>query len=207
MMLLVQKFRRWIMAATCFSLLLMGSNAYAKPHNISSPELRPVTVNADRAPGRLIIYANYATHRILLDDAEVPDYLSDIGVEVSSNELHKIRVIAEDRERTYKISVNPGQTMALYVDLGAKKTVKKDNKNTKNQDKTAKGLVTVTAVTESQIYIDGKLVSSKTPLTRYEVATGTHTVRVYFLDTKKFSKSRDVYVGKAAQISVHFNRD
>ena len=97
--------------------------------------------------------------------------------------------------------------MILYVDLGAKKTVKKDSKAAKTEDKTAKGLVTVTAVTESQIYIDGKLVSSKTPLTRYEIPTGTHTVRVYFLDTKKFSKSRDVYVGKAAQISVHFNRD
>ncbi len=178
----------------------------AEPHSVSSPDLKPIKVKADRAPGRLIIYANYATHRVLLDDAEIPSYLSDIGVEVTSNELHKIRVVSDNNERTYKISVNPGQTMPLYVDLGSKSNVKKDDSK-KKDDKNAKGFITVTAASDAQVYVDGKLVTSKTPMKRYEISTGSHTVRVYFLDTKKFSKSRDVYVGKDSSMSVHFAKE
>lgn len=185
-----------------------GHEAFCEPHEVSSPDLKKIKVKQNRAPGRLIIYANYATHKILLDEEEVPAYLSDIGVEVSSNVIHKIKVTADSTERLYQVSVDPGQTMVLYVDLGSKKAVKKDDtsKKKKNDDGT-KGFVTITAESDAQVYVDGKLVSAKAPVKKHEVSTGSHTVRVYFLDTKKFSKSREVYVGKNATMSVHFTKD
>jgi len=201
---LIHQIKKLILASTALSVLTIGSSAFAEPHQVSSPDLQKIKVKTNRAPGRLIIYTNYATHRVLLDDAEIPSYLGDIGVEVSSNELHKVRVVAADKEKSYQISVDPGETMALYVDLGSNKKVKADEK--KKED-AYKGFLTVTAESDAQVYIDGKLVSSKSPLKKHEIATGTHAVRVYFLDTKSFSKSRDVYVGRDASMSVHFTKD
>lgn len=191
------------------SCLTGHGEAFCEPHQVTSPDLKKIKVKPDRAPGRLIIYTNYTTHRVLLDDAEIPSYLSDIGVEVSSNEIHQIKVTADDLERIYKVSVNPGQTMVLYVDLGSTKAVKKDSNADKktNNDAAAKGFVTITAESDAQVYIDGKLVSAKAPVKKHEVSSGSHTIRVYFLDTKKFSKSREVYVGKDATMSVHFTKD
>lgn len=194
-----------LLLAVAISLPLgtLCDEAQAEPHKVSSPDLRPIKVKTERSPGRLIIYANYTTHRVLLDDAEVPSYLSDIGIEVSSNELHKVKIVSDNVEREYKISVNPGETMALYVDLGGKKAATTERK----EEKATKGFLSVTAETEAQVYVDGKLVASKSPLKKQEVSSGSHTVRVYFLDTKKFSKSREVYVGKDASMSVHFSKE
>ena len=195
-----------VLMMSCF----MGQHeAFCDPHQITSPELKKIKVKQNRAPGRLIIYANYTTHRILLDDAEIPAYLSDVGVEVTSNEIHKVKVTADSLERIYQISVNPGQTMVLYVDLGSKKTVKKDDSAAKKKTDASdgKGFITITAESEAQVYIDGKLVSAKSPVKKHEVTSGSHTVRVYFLDTKKFSKSREIYVGKDATMSVHFTKE
>ncbi len=202
---LMHRIKKLILAGTALSILTLSASAYAEPKPISSPDLQKIRVKANRAPGRLIIYANYATHRVLLDDAEIPSYLSDIGVEVSSNELHKVRVVAADKEKSYQISVNPGETMALYVDLGSTQKVKAEEK--KKEDTAFKGFITVTAETDAQVYIDGKLVSAKSPLKKHEIATGTHAVRVYFLDTKTFSKSRDAYVGRDANINIHFTKE
>ncbi len=201
-------FSKFLMTAAILTPMqgFLLTEAFAEPHSVSSPDLKPIKVKPNRAPGRLIIYANYATHRILLDDAEVPSYLSDIGIEVTSNEIHKVKVIADDNERIYQVSVDPNQIMALYVDLGAKKAAPK-KEEPKTDNKATKGFLSVTAESEAQVYIDGKLVASKSPLTKYEVASGSHTVRVYFLDTKKFSKSREIYVGKNATMSVHFTKN
>ena len=197
-----------MMTVLMMSCFVGQYEAFCDPHQITSPDLKKIKVKQDRAPGRLIIYANYATHRVLLDDAEIPAYLSDVGVEVSSNEIHKVKVTADSIERMYQISVNPGQTMVLYVDLGSKKTVKKDDSAAKKKsDDGSKGFITITAESEAQVYIDGKLVAAKSPVKKHEVSSGSHTVRVYFLDKKAFSKSREIYVGKDATMSVHFTKE
>ena len=196
---------------TAMAFAMAPALANADPIEVSSPDLRTVRVKSDRPMGRILIHANFSSHRVIVDGAEYPSYLSDYGIEVTSNELHEITVSnSTGAEKKYKLSVNPGETMMLYVDLGGvKKTEKKDDKkkDDKKKDDASTGYLTITAESEAQIYIDGKLVSAKTPLKKHEVSTGSHTVRVYFFDTRKFSKSREIYVGKGATMSMNFTKD
>ncbi len=190
-----------------------ASDALCDPVDVSSPALRRVKVDAGRAMGRLIVYANYSSHRVIVDGAEFPAYLSDSGIEVTSNAIHEVTVISGGGiEKKYQLSVNPGQTLALYVDFGsakAKKDAKKDDKkdDKKKKDDASTGFLSITAESEAQVYIDGRLASSKTPLKKHEVSVGSHTVRVYFFDTRKFSKSREVYVGKGVSMSLNFTKE
>ena len=190
--------------------LAFSSLAFAEPIEVTSPDLPPVRTKPDRAMGRIFIQANFSSHRIIVDGAEYPAYLADMGIEVTSNVLHDVTVSnASGAEKKYRLSVNPGETLMLYVDLGgAKSGTANANKNDNNKkEEVATGFLTVTAESEAQIYIDGKLVASKTPLKKHELNTGSHTVRVYFFDTRSFSKSRDIYVGKGATMSLSFTKD
>lgn len=194
------------------SILAFSANAYAEPTDVTSPDLRPIKVKPERAMGRIQVQVNFSSHHIKVDGAEYPAYLADYGIEVTSNELHEIVVSnSAGAEKKYKLSVNPNETMMLYVDLGGEKKAEprkeEEKKEDKKKDDASTGFLTITAETEAQIYIDGKLVSSKTPLKKHEVSTGSHTVRVYFFDTRKFSKSREIYVGKGATMSMNFTKD
>ena len=102
--------------------------------------------------------------------------------------------------------------MALYTPffilLSAKKDDKKESKKDDNKkDDASVGYLSITAESEGQVYIDGRLASSKTPLKKHEVTAGSHKVRVYFFDTRKFSKERAVYVGKGVSMSLNFAKD
>lgn len=211
----IKRFKNRFRRVSYFILLLgisMGAvcEVHANPVEVTSPELKKIRVESDRPMGRLIIYANYSSHRIIVDGAEFPAYLSDSGIEVTSNEIHEVTVISSGGvEKKYRLSVNPSQTLALYVDFGSTKPKDKagSNKNDKKKEEAAMGFLTITAESEAQVYIDGRLASSKTPLRKHEVNVGSHTVRVYFFDTRKFSKSREVYVGKGVSMSLNFSKD
>ena len=97
---------------------------------------------------------------------------------------------------------NPAETPMLNEDLG-----EANSGDNTNKDKVTTGFLTVTTDSEALIYVDSKLVDSKTPLEKHEVNTGSHTVRVYFFDTRKFSKSRDINVEKGATMSLSFTKD
>ena len=180
--------------------------AQADPVKVESPALRKIKVNPVRPMGRLFIRTNFSSHRIIVDGAEYPAYLDDTGIEITSNELHEVTVSKGETEKTYKFSVNPNEAIVLYVDLGGNSKAASPAKD-KKKDETAVGYLNITAETEAQIYIDGKLISSKTPLNKHEVTSGSHTVRVYFFDTRKFSKSREVYVGKGVTMSLNFTKE
>ncbi len=191
---------------------LLSENVLADPVEVTTPELRPVKVKTNRAMGRLFIKVNFSSHHIVVDGAEYPEYLVDYGIEVTSNEMHKVTVSkalgnGTTVSKSYILSVNPNESMMLYVDLGEDKGKPVAKEEDKKPDEADIGYMTVTAESEAQIYIDGKLISSKTPLRKHEVTPGSHTVRVYFLDTQKFSKSREIYVGKGATMSMNFVKE
>ena len=180
--------------------------ASADPIKVESPSLKRIKVNPDRPMGRLFIRTNFSSHRIIVDGAEYPAFLDNTGIEITSNELHTVTVSKGEIEKTYKFSVNPKEAIVLYVDLGGdKKNTQPAKSNQKEEAVT--GFLNITAESEAQIYIDGKLISSKTPLSKHEVSSGSHTVRVYFFDTRKFSKSREVYVGKGVTMSLNFTKE
>ena len=191
--------------------VLIPCVGYSDPVEVSSPDLRPIQVKQNRAMGRIYVQVNFSSHHIVVDGAEYPAYLADYGIEVTSNELHEVTVSNGNAEKKYKLSVNPNESLMLYVDLGPGANKKPDKKEEKADDKKKDdgniGYLTVTAESEAQIYIDGKLISSKTPLRKHEVTPGSHTARVYFLDTRKFSKSREIYVGKGATMSLNFTKE
>ena len=81
------------MAALVCAIFAHPGVVWCDPVEVSSPELRRVKVEADRPTGRLIIYANYSSHRVIVDGAEFPAYLSDSGIEVTSNEIHEVTVV------------------------------------------------------------------------------------------------------------------
>jgi len=197
----------------CFWLCLaLCASAQANPREISSPDLPSVVVRSDRAPGRLVVKANFRTHTVRVNATEYTRDLEDIGMVVPSNELHVIKVSNGRAEREYRVAVNPGQTLVLYVDLGstaasARPAQPAAAEPTEAPTDAALGFLTVTTETDAQVYVDGKLISSKSPLNKHEVTSGSHTVRVYFLDTRRFSKSREVFVGKGATMSLHFGKD
>ena len=198
---------RFFKIAALLLLISLPCLANADPVKVSSPDLRQIQVKQNRAMGRLYIQANFSSHHIVVDGAEYPAYLADYGIEVTSNELHEVKVSNGTAEKTYKFSVNPNESMVLYVDLGAGDNKPKEKPEEKKKDDGSIGYLTVTAESEAQIYIDGKLIQAKTPLKKHEVTPGSHTVRVYFLNTRKFSKSREIYVGKDASMSLNFAKE
>ncbi|MBO4350827.1 MAG: PEGA domain-containing protein [Proteobacteria bacterium] len=199
---------------TSLILIFAAGMANAEPKEYSSPDLRPIKVKETRPMGRIFVQVNFSSHKIIVDGAEYPAYLADYGIEVTSNELHNVTVSnSAGAEKKYRLSVNPNETLMLYVDLGSsvapkeEPPKKEEEKKEEKKDDASTGFVTITAETEAQIYIDGKLVASKTPLKKHEVNVGSHTIRVYFFDTRKFSKSREIYVGKGATMSLNFTKE
>ncbi|MCL2324876.1 MAG: hypothetical protein FWC40_00010 [Proteobacteria bacterium] len=203
-----------IVCQVCLCLLCFAlySSAQANPRQISSPDLPSVVVRSDRAPGRLVVRTNFRTHTVRVNATEYTRDLEDVGMVVPSNELHVIKVSNAQAEREYRVAVNPGQTLVLYVDLGSTVTsVRQAQPAAPGQPEApteaAMGFLTVTTETDAQVYVDGKLVTAKGPLNRHEVTSGSHTVRVYFIDSRRFSKSREVFVGRGATMSLHFGKD
>ena len=190
-----------------FSLLAIPESVFADPIKVESPALKKIAVKPNRAMGRLFIRTNFSSHRILVDGAEYPAYLDETGIEITSNELHEITVSKGDTEKSYKLSLNPNESLVLFVDLGGKDAAAAAPAKKDKKDAADNGFLNITAESEAQIYIDGKLISSKTPLNKHEVTSGSHTVRVYFFDTRKFSKSREVYVGKGVTMSLNFTKE
>lgn len=65
----------------------------------------------------------------------------------------------------------------------------------KDQPKSKNGYLTVNIKGGSgKVYVDDKLVSSKTPLNRYSLAPGPHTIKVYYPDLKRYSDALKVTI-------------
>lgn len=195
------------------SLLSLPGLAWAQATADTSSDLRKIHVKADRPNGVLIINTNFSNHRVTINNSEYPAYLQDSGMSLPSNVLHKVKVTKGEVEQIYELSLNPGEALILYVDLGlavpkAKTSVPVEDPNVGGDTPDASvGYLSITTESEAQVFVDGTLVTAKSPLTRHEVPQGSHSVRVYFLDTRKFSKSREIYVPQGTAMSQHFTKE
>ena len=66
------------------------------------------------------------------------------------------------------------------------------------------GFVNIATDYESQVYIDGKLIPVKAPLESYQLASGPHTIRLYYFDVRKFSKSLEINISKDTITKLQF---
>jgi hypothetical protein len=68
----------------------------------------------------------------------------------------------------------------------------------------AVGRISVQAVPAGQVFVDGELVATETPLMNHELEAGTHRVKVYFISLRRFSEERRVRVVEGEGRSVVF---
>lgn len=69
------------------------------------------------------------------------------------------------------------------------------------------GTLHVEATPSAQVYVDGKLIATSTPVEGHELGAGNHTVRVYYVSAKKFSETKRVKIIHQKQASVQFELD
>jgi len=68
------------------------------------------------------------------------------------------------------------------------------------------GRLSIRAEPEGQVFIDGRVVATSTPLLDHELSPGTHTVKVYFVADRQFSPERRVRVEAGETRSVFFRQ-
>ena len=56
----------------------------------------------------------------------------------------------------------------------------------------------------AQVFIDGQVVATSTPLLNHELEPGTHRVKVYYIELRRFSEERRVRVVAGETRSVYF---
>jgi hypothetical protein len=66
------------------------------------------------------------------------------------------------------------------------------------------GHLTVTAATWGAVYVDGKQVAPQTPLYRYALPAGRHTVKLFQPSTGRYSRERPVEVEAGQLATVTF---
>ena len=58
---------------------------------------------------------------------------------------------------------------------------------------------------QAYYYIDGKLVSKELPVDNYQINAGSHSIRAYFLNTRKFSRALEVEIEKGYHTTIVIN--
>ena len=66
------------------------------------------------------------------------------------------------------------------------------------------GRISVLAEPDAQVFIDGDVISTSTPLVDHELPPGTYEVKVYFISLRRFSEERQVRVSAGRTRSVVF---
>jgi len=162
----------------------------------------------------IIVHAPSKRSKVTIDDKPYP-MRNARGVMVTAGEYHEIKVIDTDSSmvKCYHLKLAPGEARVLMVDLaagqakssGPRKPGRSSNKGNKQDSETeGKGFLTVNARPEAQVYVDGKLVSKSTPMTRQELDVGSHTVRVFYISEREFSETRRAVVTEGRHISLFF---
>ena len=73
------------------------------------------------------------------------------------------------------------------------------------RDEGGKGFVTVQSKPWGSVYVNGTLVAAETPLVRYPLSSGSHTVQVYFRgDRSDKSPIKRVTVEPSEETKVRF---
>jgi serine/threonine protein kinase len=66
------------------------------------------------------------------------------------------------------------------------------------------GRLSVRAEPDGQVFVNGQVVATRTPLLNHELEPGTHRVKVYFVELRRFSEERRVRVVAGETRSVYF---
>ncbi|MFA5624949.1 MAG: hypothetical protein WC966_07830 [Bradymonadales bacterium] len=177
-------------------------------------KLRPIPApNAQKLKdATLYVFANYRVYSVSINGQSYHNYDGNVGVKLRPYVANEVQIRAEIAggviDKKYTLSLKPDETHYLFVELGSAPPPKQaEVAPSQDVANDSGGFLSITSEVEGQVYVDGKLAAAKSPLQKHPVSVGSHSVRIYFLDTRKFSRSRDVYVAKGATMSLHFAKE
>ena len=159
--------------------------------------------------GLLVVMTDFEKAEVKVDDEVYEEDLSD-GLQIKAKEKHKVVVEWDGgSKKTYEIKLRKGEARVIMVDLtnkkskgyGAKPTAPKAKKNNKKE---GIGYVSVSSKPSGQVYVDGKMVSEETPMVKYEINTGQHSIRVFFPELERYSDTKKAVVHKGNHINLYF---
>ena len=160
--------------------------------------------------GIIVIMTNFEEASVKIDAEEYEAHLKD-GLLVKAGVEHQVTVDWEGGpKKSFKVRLRNGEARVILVDLSNKSVRGPTARPTQPRDQNQKGkqqgvgFISVNSNPPGQVYIDGQLVSSETPLVKYEVTPGQHAVRVYYPDLSKYSETKKAVIHKGNHINLYF---
>lgn len=136
--------------------------------------------------------------------------LRQAGLEARIEQLEQVQA---ERRRTLSaervtLAVLQGQVERQQKARAERQRRLNTRKTRRSKDVVAEGVgfLTVNASPTAQVYLDGKLVASKTPLAKHELDAGSHTVRVFFIEDKKFSETKRATITDGRHVNLYFQK-
>jgi len=166
----------------------------------------------------IVVQATFANTTVTINDEPYPEN-SKVGAVVVANKTYEVVVTDKKSSSTkrYAVTLERGEARVIIVDLSggtagggaaAYPTTVTANQPVPEtgeaEEGSSQGFLTVNASPTAQVYIDGKLVASKTPLVKHSVGMGNHTVRVYYVDLKKFSETKRAMISEGRHVNLYF---
>lgn len=173
----------------------------------------------------IIVQADFSNVSVTIDGKPYPVH-SEVGALVTPGKLYEV-VVTDSRTNTtarYQVQLARGEARLIMAALAstapaggaavarpqpqptAQVSEPVEGEPVTGQEAGA-GYLTVNATPTAQVYIDGKLVASKTPLVKHQVQPGNHTVRVYYVDEKKFSETKRAMITEGRHVNLYFQNN
>lgn len=191
---------------------LVAPSAYAEPKHTEKKSKKHTAKDA----AYIVVQATFSTTTVTINDQPYPEN-SKVGAVVVANKPYEVVVTDTKSSSTkrYMVTLERGEARVIIVDLSGGTAGGGGSPHpttvTANQavpaaeaDGSSSGFLTVNASPTAQVYIDGKLVASKTPLVKHTVGMGNHTVRVYYVDLKKFSETKRAMISEGRHVNLYF---
>ncbi len=210
--------RRWHPPKTAGTPDAASESSEPKVNNPNVKPL-PITFPAKEA-AFIIVHAVFAHTEVTINGMPYPQR-SEIGsvVRGGTNRVHEVVVkdTKNNATKTYHLRLRPGDAHILVVDFsegnmpsvpakGGATPNKPDKAEEKSEPSGDMGYITINSKPEARVYIDGKMVSDTTPLNRFKLPAGSHTVRVFYTTTNEFSETRRASITADRHISLHFQQ-
>lgn len=170
----------------------------------------------------IMVQADFANTTVTIDGKPYPVH-SEVGAIVAPGKLYEV-VVTDNRSNTtarYQVQLRAGEARLIMAALASSgpsapsapsrpvtrnvpEKGQPEEEQRREEEVAGAGYLTVNATPAAQVYIDGKLVASKTPLVKHKVQPGNHTVRVYYVDDKKFSETKRAMITEGRHVNLYF---
>ncbi|MDX9719237.1 MAG: PEGA domain-containing protein [Myxococcota bacterium] len=214
--------RRWLGNARVLGLLSLFFFTFSSFNVYSDPPKDEEKLDP-RDAAFIVVNAKHDQYTVTINDKAYPRS-SKIGAAVAPNKVHEVVVThnTSKSSKRYRLKLKKGESRVLIVDIsGSSTTGAVASQAVPSQPAAAtsdaqseepaegagpnEGFITVNAEPPGQVYIDGKIVSSRTPLVKHKVSAGNHSVRVYYVDLRKFSETKKAVVSEGRHLSMSFS--